>query len=370
MGGLVSISPDLTLVGVDLPTADALAIAESAVDAVEDALPGFVARDGSPEVQLLEVSASAGADVRADLVALPGRVVEGILGLLGVEHQTGTPALGTVTVALDSARTMTVPAGTQLGDPVSGIVVETTTDTAISAATSIVLPVQAVEPGSAANELLSGTALDVYDAIPGSVSATVTTTLSGGADPETDQQFFARGSATFARLTSSLVLPEHFEAYALGRGIYRAKLIDLYQPGGTVGSDIGHWTLYVYGPTAALTTPVKDLLLAELMDRSAAMMTGHIADAEIVTQPIALTVHKQADAVSATVQAAVQAALTDWMSVKRWPWGEDIRPTDITVIAAAVPGVDYVTTVATPASTVALADHQLAVAGTITVTVT
>jgi hypothetical protein len=57
------------------------------------------------------------------------------------------------------------------------------------------------------------------------------------------------------------------------------------------------------------------------------------------------------------------------MSPDVWTWGRDIMVTEIIDIAADVTGVDYVDTVTAPATTVTLTPEQLAIVGTITVTV-
>lgn len=362
---------DVRTVGVDLPIPDPLAIAEAALDMMTRAVPDFDPRDGSQEVLLIEAGAAMSADVRLEVQSIVSRVIEGIIRICSLERVTGMAAVGTVTVSLDTPRTLTIPAGTQLGDPVTGIVVETAIDTPVTTASTITLVVRTTEAGSTGNALMEGTLLDIYDNIPGSISAVVSTSLSGGADAETDEQYFARGSTLFARITSSLVLPIHFTAYVLEDArAARATAIDNFAPGGTLGEDYGHITVYCYGRGGQLSTDVRTELQAAMAEKSSALVTVHVEPADVVSQELTLTVQAMPGYSTSDVRDAVIAALRAWMSPDAWTWGRDIMPTEIIDIAADVPGVDYVDSVTVPFDTVDLAASQLAQAGTITVTVT
>lgn len=362
---------DLTAIDLVIDDRDPQAIFDAALAKFVELAPSARPRNGSVEALLLEAAAVASADVIYALNRIPALTVEAIIGLYGVTRYAGAPAAGQVTVTLDGTRTMTVAAGQRLVDPASGLVLVVTVATSIIAASTIVLPVATQQPGGAGNALAAGTVVDPLDSIPGAVSAQVTTGLSGGADAETDSSYLDRASTVFARVTSSLVLPVHFTAYLLeDPRVGRATAIDLYAPGGSVGDDTGHITCFTYGRGAQLSSTVRDELAAAMGAISAAIVTVHVEPAGIVTQNLALTVHALPGYSSADVQDAVEAALRAWMSPDAWTWGRDILVTEITDVAADVPGVDYVTSVATPSGTVSVGASQLALAGTVTVTVT
>lgn len=364
-------SPDLTLVGVDLPAKDALVLAEESLDYLTTIAPGFAPRDGAQEVLLIEALATLAAAVQTESQLIPSRVVEAIIGIYALDRSIGTAASGVVTVSLDAPRSLTVPAGTQFGDSATGVIVETTTDVAIASGASLTLACHALVPGTVAHALTAGTLLDILDSIPGSVSASVTTAFAGGTDTETDQQYFARAQTMFRRITSSLVLPDHFAAYCLqDPRVYRATAIDNYLPGGIAGSDTGHVTVMAYGREGALSAAILEELRAAMHAMAASMVTIHTQTPMIITQPIAITVKAMAGQDATAVQAAVTKALSDWLNPGRWPWGRDIMPAEIIEIAGTVASVDYIVSVDTPSAVVAVAADQLANAGTITVTVT
>lgn len=362
---------DLSYLGLDIDDRDPQAIFDAALARFIELAPTARPRNGSVETMLLEAFAIASADVIYALNRFPSTAVEGILALYGVPRFAGSPAEGTVTLTLDGTRTLTVEAGQRLSDPTTGLVLEVSTTTTGTSVSSLAVPCQTVTNGGAGNAITAGSALDLLDAIPYVTAASVTTAFTGGADAEDDTAYIDRAATVLARVTSSLVLPSHFVAYLLQDArVTRATAIDLYEPGGTAGSDLGYLTTYTYGRGAQLSSTVREELRAAMQAICSAMVTVYVEQASIVTQNLALTVHALPGYSTATVSADVQAALATWMSPEQWAWGRDIMQSEIIDIAADVTGVDYVTSVTTPSSTVTLAANQLAKSGTITVTVT
>lgn len=327
-------------------------------------------RNGSVEALLLEAIATATADGIYATNRFITKAVEGILGLYGVPRFAGASAAGVVTLTLDGPRTLTVAAGQRLLESTTGLVLLVTSSTSIISASDIALPVYTETPGGAGNAITVGMPVDLLDAIPYVASAAVTTALTGGADAESDTSYVDRASTVLARVTSSLVLPTHFIAYCLeDTRVGRATVIDLYYPGGTPGSNLGHLTVHTYGHAAQLSAGVKTELTAAMQAICAAMITVHVADASLVTQAVTYTCHALPGYSTIAVKASIDAAITAWMSPDAWPWGDDIRQTDIIALIAAVPGVDYVDSVTVPATTTVLSASQLATVGTITGTV-
>ncbi len=362
---------DLAAINLVVDDRDAQAIFDAGLAKFIELAPTARPRNGSVEALLLEAFATASADTIYALNRVVSLTVEGILNLYGVVRFGGASAAGEVTLTLDGVRTLTVTAGQRLADPKTGLTLLVTSDVSITAASSIVLPCHTEDSSGAGNSISVGDAIDLVDSIPYAASAVVSLAFTGGADVESDTSFIDRASSVFARVTSSLVLPVHFIAYMLEDArVGRATAVDLYMPGGTVGADLGHITVYAYGRSALLSSLIKAELLTQMNDRSASMITVHLEDPTITTQAVTLTVQALAGYSTTAVRDAVTAALTAWMNPDVWPWGRDIMTTEIIDIAADVVGVDYVTTVTTPASNVVLGISTLANIGTITVTVT
>ncbi|MDQ5975489.1 MAG: hypothetical protein QG661_2698 [Actinomycetota bacterium] len=363
---------DLDLSAIDLVVddRDPQATFDAALALLETLAPGARPRNGSVEAILLESIATANADTIYALNRVITLVVEGILGLYGIPRYAGASASGVVTLTLDGSRTLTVTAGQRLSEPSTGLVLLVTTTTSVTSATSIALPVHTEEPGGAGNAITVGTSIDLLDAIPYAVSAAVTTALTGGSDAESDTSYVDRASTVLARVTSSLVLPIHFIAYCLeDPRVNRATAIDLYEPGGTIGADTGHLTVYTYGYSAQLSAEIREELRAAMHEISASMVTVHVEPATLVTQAVTCEVTALAGYDPGDLETTITAALTAWMTPNSWTWGDDVRQTDIIALLADIPGVDFVDAVTVPSGTTALAADELATIGTITVTV-
>lgn len=362
---------DLSYLGLNIDDRDPQAIFDAALARFIELAPDAQPRNGSVETMLLEAFSVAASDVIYALNRFPSTAVEGILALYGVPRFAGSPAEGVITLTLDGSRDLTVEAGQRLSDPTTGLILTVTTTTSGTAVSSLVIPCQTEDPGGAGNAITVGSAIDLLDAIPYVTAAQVTTAFSGGSDPESDTAYIDRAATVLARVTSSLVLPSHFIAYLLqDPRVSRATAIDLFEPGGTPGSDLGYLTTYTYGRGAQLSSATREELRAAMQAICSAMVTVYVEEADIVTQNIALTVHALPGYSTAAVSSAVSAALSTWMSPDTWQWGRDIFTTEIIDVAADVTGVDYVTSVTTPSATVTLSENELAKAGTITVTVT
>lgn len=361
---------DLAAINLVADDRDPQAIFDSSLATFQALAPTARPRNGSVEAILLEAFATASADVIYALNRVISLAVEGVIGLYGVPRSPGTSATGTVTLTLDGARDLTVTAGQRLSEPSTGLVLVVTATTSGTSTSTLTVPVATELAGGAGNAISAGSPVDLLDAIPYVVSAAVATALTGGSDAESDATWLDRASTVLARVTSSLVLPVHFTAYALeDTRVGRATVIDLFHPGGTPGSDLGDLTVYLYGRGGLLSADVKAELQAAMALRTAAMLTVYVQDAGIVTQNLALTVHALPGYSTDDVRDAVTVALRAWMSPDAWTWGRDILTTEIIDVAADVTGVDYVDTVTTPSGTVTVGASQLALAGTVTVTV-
>lgn len=350
---------------------DPQAIFDAMVSQWQAIAPDAVLRNGSLEAILMEAVAVATSDNIYALNRMLSIVVEAAFAKYGAPRDAGQPAAGTVVITLDGVRTGTIVAGTAMS--AAGIDLTVVADVHYAAASSVTVPAACADAGAAGNSLAAGTDVSLEDAIAYAVSAQIGTGLSGGSDAESDAAYLARVGNVFARLTSALVLPEHLTAYALEDvRVGAATTIDLWDAASdaTIGSDIGHATVVAHGRAGTLDAVVLDQLRAAMQAISSAAQTVHAKAATITTQNLALTVHPVAGTSPGSLSTAVETALRAWLSPLAWTFGDAIRVNEVIAIAAAVPGVDYVTTVATPSADVALPAFALAQAGTVTVTVT
>jgi uncharacterized phage protein gp47/JayE len=344
-------------------------------------LPGWVPREGNTEVALIEAMALEVAELVFAVNRLPGAVIEILMRLFGITKGLGAPAQATVTFSLSDSLGHEVPAGTQLRLVRGGTLppVDFTTDAATVAApgSAVTNPVgvTAAVNTEAVNGTASGTALQVLSSVSFVDSCVLASTVGGGADPETEDDWRNRGVQQFARLVSTLVLPDHFTAEALlWPGVFRAATIDNWDPtlsGGAGGTSTGHVTVAVYGEGGApLSTGAKGDLEADLQSKAQVNLAVHVVDPTINTVNVTVTVHQLAGFTSTQVHDNVAAAIDTYLSSDTWPWAGTVRINELIALVDGAAGVDWVVSVTVPASDVALTGAApLAEAGTVTVTV-
>lgn len=374
-------SPDVTpYVDLSLFDRDAQAIYEIAEGEFQTAFPDWTPREGHTEVALMEALALEVSELIFAINRLPGAITEVMLQLFGVERDEGAPATAVARIHASDTLGHVVPAGTRLRYRFAGDLdpSEFTTDDALTIASGSTygdVAITATENGTRAHGVADGATLDVLDAIVFIESAEIETPPSGGREPESAVDFLDRGIQVARRLTSTLVLPDHFTAHALENpSVGRATTIDNFDPGvpdGQPGEHPGNVTVAVADENgAALSTAVKDALRVEMEDASLAALIVHVADPNITTVDVTATLVRHNDYTDADVQAAAVAALEAYLSPATWPWSATVRRNELIALLDGVDGVDYVDTLVAPAANVALTGvAPLADAGTLTITV-
>ena len=348
-------------------------IAADAVAALQAALPEWVPRNASPEVVYLEAVAQAVAEVTSTANATIGAVVEYLLAsAYGVPRSPGAAAVGQLTVTFDSTVTLTIPAGTGFLLPDYGMEVLTTADATVTAGTTLAVQVASSSPTSLLNGVSSAT-VDVLDPIPNALSVAVTGGFTGGSDPEDDATYLTRARNRLARVTNSLVVADHFSAYALENVLVsNASTINAWDGVaiGTAGTNAGHVTVMVYGFGGQVSAGDRTALETAM---EAITYTGaqvHVNAATLQTINVTATVKAKPGESTSAVQANVVAALQSWLSPQTWPFGQTVYTSAITSKMASVDGVDYVISLTTPGSDTTLTADKTVTAGTLTISVT
>lgn len=377
-------SPDITpYVDLTLNDKDPQDIFDTALLDLQTKLPGWVPREGNTEVLLLEALALQAAETVFALNRVPSAVVEAILKMYGIERDIGAQPTVNLTFNLVINTGYTIPAGVTVRLNLAGGLapVDFTTATELT-----------INPGSSsgtiaatgdrftaeANGATAGTAVELLDSVIYVDTVTLGSNVSGGRDPETDDDYLDRGVQRFSRLSETLVLPSHFTSYALEQAnVERAFALDNYTPAndgdnnGPVGNDAGHITVAVYGDNTTLTAQEKTDLEVAMEAIALGSLDVHVIDPTITTVNVTVTVKRRSGYQAADVQANVVAALSDYLKPASWEWGTLVRRNELIGRIDAVEGVDYVETLTTPAADQTLAGvAPLANAGTLTVTVT
>lgn len=166
---------------------------------------------GTPTRKILDAVGEVIAEVYSDryliqyqydIDAKTGADLDDFVRLFGFSRFPAKRAVGMVTFERVTAATSTIliPVGTQLGtEGVTPVIVQTVTPALmVTGDTSITVPVQAIEGGSAGNVSANAIRRRISP-FEGVSSFTNTAALSGGADPEDDEQLRARFKATVFR---------------------------------------------------------------------------------------------------------------------------------------------------------------------------
>lgn len=345
--------------------------------------PGWIPREASTEILLMETVALAIAENVAAINRLPGAVVEAVLHLAGVDKDYGAPATATATITLADGLGYTIPTGTrlylQLAAGVVVFLVQAPDVQIAPGATSATINLISQTMTAAANGVLTGTRLVLADQLSMVQTVELTSVVSGGRDPETDVEWRDRGVARLRRLSDALVVPRQFDA-ALDEDprVGRVMTVDLWDGSvgspGAVGSNPGHITLCVLDPDGLpLSTPVLTELENTLEALAAAMLDVHVINAALDTITVVSTIRTAAGYIPATVAASVVAAIREYVNPITWPTGGPLRHNEFVSVIDQVPGVDWVGAVTLNGSSgdlTASTPKALPQAGTVTVTET
>ncbi|WP_427017885.1 baseplate J/gp47 family protein [Pseudarthrobacter sp. P1] len=348
----------------------------AAVTYAQAALPQWQPRAGNTEMVLLESMALIlGVNVLA-VQMLPGQVVEQLMTLYGVARDQGSPAKGRVRFTVTNGNPIqTIPAGTRLRYTLetTGETVDFLTTEPLQLITSETLVgevnIVAAVPGVQANGLPSGMTVDVVGVLPFIETVVLATAVSQGTGVESDVSFHSRAAALLSRLTTTLVLPEHFQYAAIADPVVgRARVLNLFDPASPEATAPGHVTVAVTDAAGdPLEAPASTALAAALKAQALASLQVHVIDPAYTTVDAAVTVRAAAGFTAVQVQASVTAALTAWLDPTRWDWAPVVGQYAMVAKIAAAPGVAEVTTA--PANIPLPGAAPLPRPGTFTVTV-
>lgn len=372
-------SPDLTgYVDLAIYDLEPSTIVDRALLDAATKLPGWVPREGNTEVVLIEALALEVAELVYAINRVPAAVATILLRLFDVERSEGTPPVAEATFTLSDNAGHTVPAGTivrlDLGGELGPVTFTTDVDLVVAPGNvSGDVAITGTTNTDEANATAIGTPLDLVSSVFFVDAVELAAVVSSGTNPEDATAFLDRGIARLARLTTTLVLPEHFTAAALEEvDVARATTIDLYDGTGTpAGTDAGHVTTAVVGDAGALLSGGrKTEIEATLEALASADLDVHVIDPTITAQDVDVTVMRLAGYTDGEVEQNISDALEAYLSPDTWEWAGTIRRNELIALIDAAAGVDYVEALADPAADVVLAGAApLADLGALTVTV-
>ncbi len=265
---------------------------------------------------------------------------------------------------------VTIPQGTRVSSTDGQVVFQTISDEIVPVGTNtVILTTEAMNEGASANGLIANTLVNILDPQAFIATVTNTTETGGGAEQESDEELRERiklAPGSFSNAGSR-------GAYAYFAKSANPSIIDVAVIGPNDGvSGVGPGEVHIFPLMAdgSITpTTVLDEVEAVCNDEKVRPLT----DAVFVTSPtqtpydieVDLTLYTDADPVS--VQATVQAALTEYALGKRQTLGQDIKLTQI-IGRCSVEGV-YDVFVVSPVPDIIITPTEFAFCNSITVNV-
>lgn len=352
---------------------DAQDIFDVAQQSLRLRIPGWVPREDSTEVILMEAMALEVAEAAFAINRLPQTIMMSLLELFGIERHEGALPTTTITLTVNATGT-TIPSGARftLNTPLYDEPVLFTTSETAYFTDSLTADVPATG-NILTNDLYAipqGTQVFSLETISSLERAVIGTSIIGGSAPETDTQWLDRSVRYFQRLVSTLVTPEHFRLASLDHeAVERVKVLDLYDPAvGVVGESAGHITVSLYGGTRGLTDQEKAAVLADLRARSLASLQVHVIDPAVITIDVHAVIAYLPSANKTDVDNSVHTALIEYLSSAHWDAESKVRRNELITHISNIPGVDYVDNLVEPAQDVDLsATAALATPGDITI---
>lgn len=375
----MTVSPDLPgFQAVDvtqLDVTDPADLVDLALERASVLLPDWSPREGNVEVVLLEEFAVLVALLATRLEEVVPAVTSQILELSGLARDRGTPARVQVQVDMSDTLGHIVPAGTSvvLGDPnaedpVTGTLLEDVATEAGSATGTGVIVMDAV---GEVEGLSTVTEAVLIDAVPYVDLLTITSVLSPGTSPETQDAFLARGSAWLSAMTQLLGRADQFAARALTDArVGRAIGVQRWDGSEAAPGEVLGWvTVLALSATGqALDEGALEELRGLLGTLAAANVNVAMQSPVVTTVDVEATITLLPGNVASDVVAAATAAVSRYLSPLAWPWGEALRVSRLQQVIETTTGVDAVVSL-TPSTDIELGDYDLLAGGTITVTV-
>lgn len=331
---------------------------DDSVTYAQTAMPEFDPRIGTIEDALLQGMAFVGAILATGINRLPNGLMEGILNLLGFARNEAQFATGTATITTSINTGTVIPKGTVFTYDVfeDGITTsypfETNSDLVIASTFDEgEVAITATNAGQYP-ALLAGQALTLVSQVPYVIAVELTDDIEVGADTETQTQFFNRGAQYLASLNATIATSAQMTNYIVANytTVPVFKVYDLMNSSNMLFATAdapGYVTVAVCNTDGgALTSTVKNDLLADLDDRCVAGLTIAVVDMLNFTVQVNVSVSVLDGFTPSTVTDEVAAVLDSYLTYSGWDFAETINKNILIAKASQVPGVRYISSLA------------------------
>jgi hypothetical protein len=305
-------------------SADAASLRQEFIEAIQARIPSWEPGSGD----LIEWMGEAGSRIGALIFDQASTTEAGMFKRFG-EVIVSTPPVQAAPATVESTWTMvdaagyTVPAGTQVSITASGdsqVGFLTVGDTVIAPeATKATILLQAIIAGAGGNELTEDPQLIDSLAFVDSISLEGSET-AGGVDEEEEDVYLNRLVEANQMLSDSLILPQDFEIDARAvPGIARAKCIRNYDADKEEGEVALCQSVFpIEADGEPPSEPEREALLKRQQEKLLTDVEHHVGVPQYTEVDVTSTIVIQEGFDSATIIAAVEARLAEYLSPATW----------------------------------------------------
>lgn len=343
-----------------------IALLDEILGAARGILPAWRPEAGQIETVLAEAFAIRTASLANAINRVPSATTEVLLQLFGLTRSDGSKATSTLSITFADSDTIerSLPAGTEFlyVDATTGVSYTFALDETFTLSGSLTgtASVSSVSVGAANNVSAIGSNLTLISNVVFFESAAFASAAIGGADAESDADYFSRGINLLASYTSATTTAAQMKYYVGANKTY-AKRVEVYnrrryRDRDTTAADYGtHDGAVLVAVASTVSTPasaafevtVPTSSLADLhdsiKDRSPSGLIVDVMSAELAEVDVTASIVKKAGFVASDVSDAVETALQAYLNANTWDWSTNIvRRNDIIALIDSVPGVDFV----------------------------
>lgn len=209
-------------------------IYDAAVEYARTALPEFAPRSGTVEDAVLQATSYVAAETVGAINRLPDGLMEGVLRFMDILRNEATFGSASIEFTLSTAGE-TVPAGTIAiyettdGDVRVQYPFELSEDITADAGETTVVGIATSQVAGILPTIISGTTMILAQPSAIVIAAETTGSITQGARPETQTEYFARATSKLESLSAVLATARQLENYILTTypEVHRCKVYDL-----------------------------------------------------------------------------------------------------------------------------------------------
>jgi uncharacterized phage protein gp47/JayE len=332
-------------------------------------IPQFELRVGTVEDAIFQAMAYMTSLSVTHINALPNRLMEGILSMMGVPRLQGSNATVTVDVELATYSGATITEGTTFVHETS--IFGEITQTYYQVVGAVTIPDVVQDPEAVPATPLPTAAVQIMAMDVGSVptvvegdsltilniNSQVSSVIAGadfvqGEDTEGDGEYLARGVTALSSLSDALVTANQIEKYIASTypAVKRVKAYDLTDS--DLDSDVGaapapgYATAYVYGNNTDINILERLQIQKDVNDKTSAGLAVKITPSRIISASISASVEVPSTYSVASASTSVNTALKSYLNPLYFPYTEtSIRANSIVGLLSKLPSVLYVSDV-------------------------